>query len=324
MTIEESESLVMIMDRMHTFFDDEGLPVSSQNPTGNIAIDFCFNFVYPITLIYNSGSTVTVNSIEELISIVISSSENLYISGIEFPFQVEYFNQTTQAIEVLTIHNEEEFQTLLDSCNFDCICTEIYDPVCVSIGLPDGSSTIIEYPNQCYAECDGFVFEDLLDCSNCNCPLVYDPVCVYDPVLGIIEYTNACYAECDGYTQNDFIDCSGCSIYALDVFPGDCYGNGTYNLFIDFEYIQTTNYPYFDIYLRNNEYLGSIPLNDLPVVILNFPLSGAQYDYIKICIDGGTDCCIETEWIPPACNSPINPNTGTTPQSQIIYKKVKL
>ncbi len=322
-SIEESASLIFMMDKMKEHFDNQGNPLPSENPTGNITVDFCFDFVYPINLIYNNGTIVTVTNFEDLVAILINTTESLYISGIEFPFQVKVFNPQTQSIEIKTISNETEFQELLDSCIFeDCNCDTTYEPVCISITLADGTSSIIEFPNECTATCYGITYENLLNCtSDCNCPIAYDPVCIYDSELGIIEYPNSCEAICDGYTEADFVDCNGCSIYALDIFPGDCYIQGTYNLFIDFEYTVTTNYPYFDMYLENNEYYGSIPIADLPVVILNFPISGNQYDYIKICIDGGTDCCIESQWISPYCTSPDISHPGAVPTG-IIYNRV--
>ncbi len=321
--IEESASLTYVLNEMEAFFDNEGNPTSSQNPTGNFIMDFCFDFVYPITLIYNTGATVTVSNFDDFIAILLNTSENLYLTGIDFPFQVQVYNEETQSIEIITIENESQFQNLINSCNFnDCNCPTEYDPVCVSIGLPDGTYEIIEYPNQCVAACYGFSYEDFLDCNSpCNCPLTTDLVCIYDSTLGIIEFNNACEAQCEGYTPSDFVDCNGCSIYAVNIFTGDCYTTGTYYLFIDFEYSATTNYSYFDIYLENNEYFGSIPLSDLPVVILNFPMSGNQNDFIKICIDGGTDCCIEDQWLSPNCGTPIPPS-GQIDTQRIIYRTV--
>ena len=95
---------------------------------------------------------------------MMSSTEELYINGIAFPFNVETFNESTNAIEVLTINNEDEFEALLESCDFDetddCFCTEEYDPVCVSITDSNGESFALLYPNACHAICDGFTEDD--------------------------------------------------------------------------------------------------------------------------------------------------------------------
>ncbi len=224
---QQSASLTTVLNKLNEMVDDEGNSIPTANPTDNIIFDFCFDFVYPINLIYNTGTTVVVNSFEELIAIILNSNEDLFIIGIEFPFQVEVFNPETGEIEIETIENEQQFIDLLESCSpiDPCICTEIYDPVCVEIVYPNGETEIIEFPNACYAECEGFTQADFIDCENSNncfdeCPTEYDPVCVQieTPYGGVetIEFPNFCYAECEGFTQADLVDCEG---------AGSCYDN---------------------------------------------------------------------------------------------------
>jgi len=50
--------------------------------------DFCFKFVYPITLSYNNGTTVVVNNSDELLTVAQSMTSTLYIDGIAFPFDI--------------------------------------------------------------------------------------------------------------------------------------------------------------------------------------------------------------------------------------------
>lgn len=174
--IEESASITTSLSQLRTQFDNQGDVIPTENPTGNIVFDFCFDFVYPLNLSYNNGTSVTVNSLDDLINVIINSTEELYISGIEFPFDVETYNDDTEAIVVATISNEEEFVMLLESCDFEndfsCECTEEYNPVCVEIEAPDGETFLMTYPNACYAECDGFTEADFAE--NCeddyNCP----------------------------------------------------------------------------------------------------------------------------------------------------------
>jgi hypothetical protein len=168
--IEESASITESLAQLRLQFNAEGNMIPTQNTTGNIVFDFCFDFVYPLNLSYNNGTTVTVNSLEDLIDILIASNNELYISGIEFPFDVETYNDDSDAIVVVTINNEDEFAALLEDCDFDndfnCECTEEYNPVCVEIELPDGETFLITYPNACYAECDGFTENDFAE--NCD------------------------------------------------------------------------------------------------------------------------------------------------------------
>lgn len=167
---EESVSITNALAQLRTQFDANGNVTQTDNPAGNIVLDFCFDFVYPLTLSYNNGTTVTVNDLDGIISILISSTNELYISGIAFPFNVEVLDDDTDTIQVVTINNEEEFIDLIEDCDFDdtetCECFEVYDPVCVEITSPNGNTFIVTYPNECYAECDGFNEDDFVeDCE---------------------------------------------------------------------------------------------------------------------------------------------------------------
>jgi hypothetical protein len=306
--VTESASLRSALSNLELIINEDGSLNDMENPTGNIIFDFCFDFVYPINLEYNNGTTVTVNNFEELILVLINSTEDLYIVGIEFPFEVEVFNEDTNEIEIISINNEEEFIALIESCGFDdsCECTDEYEPVCVEI-ITDNGTIIITFPNECLAECEGFTEEDFIDCvtDSCEdeCPDQYEPVCVQTPNGGIEEYDNICLAFCDGYDQEDLVDCENdeCEVGPIEVIVGDCNDNGTYVLTINFEHVNPGN-EYFDLYVRNNELLGYYLLSDLPLTINNFELSGFDNDYIKVCINDNPNCCNETEWIPPACN----------------------
>jgi len=92
---EESESITTTLGRLSQQYDENGNVDQTNNPAGNIVFDFCFDFVYPIELSFNTDTTVTVNSLDELIDIYSSSTENLFINGIAFPFQVETYNENS-------------------------------------------------------------------------------------------------------------------------------------------------------------------------------------------------------------------------------------
>ena len=83
----------------------------------------------------------------------------------------------------------------------DCICPEIYDPVCAQ----DSSGNIFEMPNFCMAECFGMTLVDDSLCvhynpwEECDCPEVYEPVCVQDSSGYYFEMPNLCLAECFGF-----------------------------------------------------------------------------------------------------------------------------
>ena len=302
---QESETVQNVITELRTHIDNNGNLIPAKNPANNIIFDFCFDFVYPIELIYNNGSTVTVNSFQELITVIINSTPNLYIVGIVFPFDVEVYNPVTNEIEIITIHNETEFIALLESCDLgnDCPCPTDYDPVCVDVEQ-NGQTITITFQNSCYAECAGFTPNEYYPCvGGCGCPTNYDPVCVEDNGI-IIEFDNECLALCEGYTPNDFIPCpvQQCEINDLTVVVGDCNTNGTYNLTVNFEHVSAGN-DYFDVFIRNGEFIGTYALADLPLTLENFEISGFDYDYLRVCINDNPDCCEEIEWMPPSCNT---------------------
>lgn len=170
---DESAAITTSLSELSLQFNSQGDIEPSENPSGNIVFDFCFDFVYPLTLSYNTGTTVTVESLEDLVVILINSNQDLFINGIAFPFDVETYDDDSDAIVVVTINDEEEFIDLLEDCDFDidddCFeCyEEDYDPVCVEITGPNGETFFVTYPNECYALCDGFTEDDFSeDCEN--------------------------------------------------------------------------------------------------------------------------------------------------------------
>jgi len=166
--------LMRSMSELMGQFDDNGDSDDTQNPSGNMVMDFCFEFVFPIDFYLSNNTITTINSIEELVEVLINSDDDLYINDISYPFDVLVFNDDTNSIESLTIENDEVFASLLDACAFDQdddnVCYEIYDPVCVEINNIYNETIILVYPNDCYAGLDGFSEEDFLD----DCASNYD------------------------------------------------------------------------------------------------------------------------------------------------------
>jgi hypothetical protein len=168
------------IDKLSTRLDANGNIDASRNPTGNMVFDYGLSFQFPLTLVYNTGATVTVNSFEELIQVVVGVTEDLYIDGVEFPITVEVYNDETGAIEVITINSEEELADLFDDINFeddDCECTEEYAPVCVEIIDENDYAFVLTFPNACYAMCEGFEQADFLDSCEDDYDDNYDNDC---------------------------------------------------------------------------------------------------------------------------------------------------
>ncbi len=201
----------------------------------------CFEFVYPLSLSYNNGTTVNVQNLDELLSILENESSDLYIDGIAFPFDILVAGNPTP----VTITNEEAFWSVIESCDIDTYDDSISDDSCFTFVYPfslltsnnqtvvitseaalynfvddnneDNYITDFVYPfsvvynNETIQINNAYEFEEVIsNCTttNCNCPDVIDPVCVN--VGGqIIEFPNECLAECSGYSSDDFVDCSG-------------------------------------------------------------------------------------------------------------------
>ena len=102
------------------------------------------------------------------------------------------------------------FEAWINIGSGDCVCPDVYDPVCVWVFDDIWQDTIIiTFNNACEAECQGFSPDQFVECTNdCNCDTVYDPVCVQVSPAGPIQFfSNACFAECAGYTPDQFVDC---------------------------------------------------------------------------------------------------------------------
>ncbi len=178
-TTLESAAVKNALGALKTHFNADGSinRDNGENPTNNIIFDFCFDFVYPVTLSYNTGAEVTVQDLDGLVDILINMTDDLYINGIAFPFDVEVFNYDTDTFEIQTINNEDEFNILVESCSItdngqqdDCNCTEDFDPVCIQVQDASGESFTIEFPNMCFAECEGFTQADVVVCDYGNNP----------------------------------------------------------------------------------------------------------------------------------------------------------
>ena len=53
--------------------------------------------------------------------------------------------------------------------------------------------------------------------------------------------------------------------------------------------------------MRNGVRLGSYPISALPLNIEEFPFSGNDYDFIRVCINDNEDCCRAIEFLPASC-----------------------
>ena len=91
-----------------------------------------------------------------------------------------------------------------------------------------------------------------------------------------------------------------CEISKLNLTSGACQTDSTYSLTINFDYKNPGN-DLFEVYTRNNSYIGYFRLDELPLTIKDFKKSGLDYDYIKVCINDQENCCKEEEILSPKC-----------------------
>jgi hypothetical protein len=95
-----------------------------------------------------------------------------------------------------------------------------------------------------------------------------------------------------------------CIISELEAAVGDCTGEKTYKVKINFKVSNNLN-EVFEVY-ANGQKLGVFKLSQLPLTIEKFPASGNAVDVIKVCMvpnnAGGTSCCKAIEVKAPDCD----------------------
>lgn len=310
--------------------------VSSNSPQDSL----CFQFVYPIRLIYNTQNIITINGFNGLVEVLNNQSSQLYVTGIVMPFQVILHNQTQ------TINTQNELISLLESCDFLTINEEIINTFCFDIFFPivitaqngqninidniagfqsflaTQSNTyqaeivfpiIVIYQNNYVLIHNLYEFYEMVDnctTSSCNCYAVYSPVCIQTP-NGIVEFGNMCYAACEGYDQNDIVPCNNggnCNIFNLDITTGNCGNNDNFSLTLDFDYNNPQS-EFFEVYARDSvagspafwDYKGVYPLSQMPITIQSVSDAETTYQSIKVQIKDHPNCYLVEEFLSPNC-----------------------
>ena len=103
---------------------------------------FCFDFVYPVSIIYNDGTTQSLTNDNEFADAIINQTENHFIIDFAYPFEVIQDGNT------IIINNEEDFENLINSCvtitpvtPSQTFCFEFVYPV--SVEMNDGTSVTV-------------------------------------------------------------------------------------------------------------------------------------------------------------------------------------
>jgi len=109
------------------------------------------------------------------------------------------------------------------------------------------------------------------------------------------------HSDCSGFDVLGIVDCPGgdCAINDLVAEAGDCNPDGTYHLWLNFNYTNAPNEHFDVIYQGQN--IGFYTLADLPIIIEHFQDNGEPVPAISVCINDTPDCCAETEFEAPDC-----------------------
>jgi hypothetical protein len=112
--------------------------------------------------------------------------------------------------------------------------------------------------------------------------------------------------DCCATIQFQGPDCGGggnCDIVDFVIETGACTGDSTYNVEINFQVVNPTS-NLFRVW-ANGQVLGDFNLNQLPLLIPDFPWNGGNTDEIKVCllsnIPNTPACCIERLIPVPNC-----------------------
>lgn len=311
--------------------------ISDKDGNSTNSNPFCFEFVYPITLSYNTGTTVTVTSLQGLLTILAAENPSLFIDGISFPFQVMY-NGAVQ-----TISTEGQYISLLMSCGFNSINTDLLNSFCFDIVFPitvvgpnNQNVTItsqqqfiaylnsltnnqvqivypfsVTYQNQTIVIDNIYeLYQTINDCDDCVCTLEYAPVCVQTPT-GIVEYGNICFAFCAGFTPSDLVNCnptSTCSITNLTTTTGICNPDFSYQLTINFNYVNAPSTT-FTVRKSSGVILGTYSLSSLPLTIPNYVSNTNATDFLTV--ELGNSCSATQNWVLSSCINCGCPTGGT-------------
>ncbi|MCB9284201.1 MAG: T9SS type A sorting domain-containing protein [Lewinellaceae bacterium] len=132
-------------------------------------------------------------------------------------------------------------------------------------------------------------------------PFLGDGTTVYE--FGV---SDVLHPDCHDAIAIDPVDCGGspCEIYDLVVEPGECNGDGAYNLFINFQ-VDNPGNDFFEVYY-GTENLGFFALADLPITIENFSDNGEEVVHIKVCINDMPNCCKVAEFLSPCPSAGCN------------------
>ncbi|MDO8367601.1 MAG: T9SS type A sorting domain-containing protein [Saprospiraceae bacterium] len=137
-------------------------------------------------------------------------------------------------------------------------------------------------------------------------PMVIPNFPANGPAIDVIKICINDHPDCCRVVDFQGPNCGvigNCEIFDLQLETGDCTGDSTYQLHIKFQ-VQNPLSDLFQVW-ANGQLFGVFNLNQVPLLIQNFPWNGGNFDHIQIClmpnIPGTVLCCIEKEFPVPDC-----------------------
>ena len=80
----------------------------------NSSLELCFNFNYPINIVYKDNSTINVTSFSQLIQLILNESQENHMLQIKYPFSVIMTSNNQE----VSIPNESAFENLIEECGY--------------------------------------------------------------------------------------------------------------------------------------------------------------------------------------------------------------
>ena len=112
---EESISLritVQAIKKINKLETIKATKIVNINETSS-SLDLCFNFIYPINIVYKDNSTVNVTSFSQLVQLILTETHYNHMLAIQYPFSVIMSNNQQKLIT-----NDNEFDSLIQDCGY--------------------------------------------------------------------------------------------------------------------------------------------------------------------------------------------------------------
>lgn len=137
--VNESETVRSVINSLRSGPSQSAGRTANQGQVSyGIANYFCFDFVYPISVIYNDGGVQSFSNDNEFAQAIVDQTQSHYIADFVYPFDVSLNGSIT------TIHNDTELMDAIDACTpledftlSQMSCYELVFPV--SVEMSDGS-----------------------------------------------------------------------------------------------------------------------------------------------------------------------------------------